>query len=88
MSVIFVADPVGEMVVEVRGFKYVIQQVSSPDLKALRGGIETDIVSEEDKTIAEQQNFFYFVSSILKARKEGGDEFQTQLELRKQGTLS
>ena len=76
------------MVVEVRGLKYIIQQVSSPDLKALRGGIENDIVSKEDQTIAELQNFFYFVKSILKARQEGGDEYQTQLELRKQGTSS
>jgi hypothetical protein len=63
---------------------YIIRQVSSPDMKALRGGITEENPAIGDQRVAQLQDFQYqLVDSILVARK-CQNEHRTQLELRRQ----
>lgn len=74
-----------QMELVVRDQTYIIRQVSSPDMKALRGGITEDITSAEDFRIAQLQDFHYFVKSILVARSDD-QEHTTRLDLCAKGT--
>lgn len=76
---------VDQMELVVRDHVYIIRLVSSPDMKALRGGITEEITTAEDFQVAQLQDFHYFVQSILIARTDG-QEHKTHQDLCAQGT--
>lgn len=72
----------------VRDRTYIIRQVSSPDMKALRGGITEEFTTTEDLAVQQLQDFHYWASGTIVSARGDREEYETRLELlRQQGML-